>query len=593
MCRPSFRRLSALLALLPPLTSHSAEVHFFGGSESAPELINYTVGTDLLWGNGYLGEGIIIANVEAGHFWSGHEVFERFGAGGAPLAPSLFVNAAPGDTELGEIDFHATMVAHVLAGGGNSVDTPDTYSTGAMGMAPRATLWSGAIATSFDKTVENAGSFEITDESFRTPYVAFFRGADSTGNVRADVINSSWGFDDPGYQAAETRTITGLAAENPAVAAVFSAGNSGYGVNQVGGPASSPNVISVGSLGGAEWLTPSTFSSGGPVAFYNPATETLVPEARSAVHISAPGEKLFLAAYRQHTGGLEPVLIQDGIDDPAANRYFVADGTSFSAPVVAGGIGLLKEVARTHFPADEVPDQLQAALDTRVIRSLIMATSLRTVGWDNGQHLTPGGAILTTQAVDYLAGAGAFNVARAALVYVNGTADVPGLGGGTNLQPSGWDFGAVSLGGNNDYFIDLTGVTDASELIVSLNWFVSDSFNAATGETSYGSFADLDLEVWSVSFGDNPGSLLAASRTRYDTTEFLRFAIAPGARYALRVRFDQFVYNFVGPTPGDVSYGLSWVTSSIPEPAAFALFLGLASFSFGLRRRPRHCSFKS
>src|SRR5690606_5079135 len=105
------------------------------------------------------------------------------------------------------------------------------------------------------------------------------------------------------------------------VAAVFSAGNSGYGINQVGGPASSPNVISVGSLGGADWLTPSDFSSGGPVAFYNPATETLIPEARTAVHISAPGENLFLAAYLQRTGGLEPLLIGEDIDDNSTDLY--------------------------------------------------------------------------------------------------------------------------------------------------------------------------------------------------------------------------------------------------------------------------------
>jgi len=577
------------LCLLHAQPGLAANLHFLGGVDTAPELVNYVVGTDLLWGSGYWGEGVIIANVEAGHFWSGHEVFQRSGAGGTTLAPYLFLNAAAAGSELGETDYHATMVAHVLAGG-NSADTPDSYTTYGIGMAPRATLWSGAIATHFDKTVENAGSFEITDESFRTPYVAFFTGQNTaTAGARADVINSSWGFDDPTYQAPETRTITGLAAANPMVAAVFSAGNSGYGVNKIGGPASSPNVISVGSLGGADWLTPSSFSSGGPVAFYNPATQTLIPEARAAVHLSAPGENLFLAAYLQRSGGLEPLLIEANLDSSADDLYFnfSASGTSFSSPVVAGGVGLLKEVARDHFAGAANSERLGAALDTRVIRSLIMASSVRTTGWDNGQHAGPGGALVTTQALDYRSGAGAFDVSRAALVYVFGTTDVPGLGGGTDLQPSGWDFGAVNLGETTDYVIDLQTVLGPSELAVSLNWFVDDSFDVATGETTYGSFADLDLEVWSVSFGDNPATLLATSRTAYDNTEFLRFAIAPGARYALRVRFDHFVYDLDPAANLSVNYGLSWTTSSIPEPSAFSLVAGLAALGFGLRRRSR------
>jgi hypothetical protein len=581
--------LATGLCVLHAQTGRAADLHILGGAPTDPVLVNYTVGADLLWNSGYLGQGVIIANVEAGHFWSGHEVFQRFDAGGAALPAPIFINADPAGSELGEIDFHATMVAHVLAGGSNTAALPDSYTTYGIGMAPRATLWSGAIATSFDKTVENAGSFDISDESFRTPYVAFFTGSNpATGGARADVINSSWGFDDPTYQAAETRTITGLAAQNPSVTAVFSAGNSGYGPDQIGGPASSPNVISVGSLGGAQWLTPSDFSSGGPVAFYHPGTQTLMPGERAAVHISAPGENFFLAAYLQHSGGLEPILVQEGIDEPASDLYFnfTASGTSFSAPVVAGGVGLLKELARDHFSGEANVERLGAALDTRVVRSLIMATSLRTEGWDNGQHTSPGGPLVTTQALDYHTGAGAFDVSRAALVYALGTADVPGLGGGANLQPSGWDFGSVTLGGTNDYFIDLSGVIEPSELAVSLNWFVDDSFDIATGETLYGSFADLDLEIWSVSLGDNPTTVLAACRTPYNNTEFLRFPIAPGGRYALRVRFDQYVYN-LDLADNDVGYGLSWATSPIPEPASFTFIAGLAALGFGLRRRPR------
>lgn len=581
--------LLATLGLLSPQTSRAAQSLYYGGSEDNPVQIPSLVGADWLWAYGYLGEGIVIANVEGGHVWLDHDVFQRFASDGSPI-PTLLVHAPAGDTELGEHDYHATMVGHILAGGKNSDVDPDTYLLATLGMAPRATLWSGAIATSFDKTLDNLGAFDISDESFLYPYVAFFTGTNPvTNGARADVINGSWGFDDPTFQDRNARIITGLAAANPDVAAVFAAGNSGYGVDQVGGPAYSPNVISVGSLGGPDWLTPSTFSSGGPIGFYDPILDIVIPASRSAVHISAPGESLFLAAYLGYTGSLEPALIDQEIEETfTADLYFAftPQGTSFSAPAVAGGIALLKDVANTHFPVAGNPGQLQAALDTRVIRSLIMATALRTEGWDNGQHVHTDGSILTTQAVDYRTGAGAFNVLRAAELYVIGTADVPGLRGGSDLAPFGWDFGALGLGEHNDYVIDLGAVTIPVELIVSLNWFVSDTFDLLSGETAYGSFADLDLEIWSVGFGDVFDTLLAASRTAYDTTEFLRFPVAPGARYGIRITFDRYVYDFDG-TGALVGYGLAWVSNAIPEPSAFAMLTGGIVLAIVLPRRRR------
>ena len=574
------------------LAEVAPSLHILAGDQNAPTFINYAVGAELLWSNGYFGQGVVIANVEAGHFWSGHEVFDR-SALGITATPALQINATPSESEpeLGEVDFHATMVAHVLAGAKTVVDpltSAVSLTYAGAGMAPKATLWSGAIATHFDKTVENAGSFSISETgvSFRTPYVAFFNG---TLGGRADVINSSWGFSDPSQEAEETRTLTGLAAQNPSVAGVFSAGNSGYGVDKVGGPASTPNGFSVGSLGGTELLTPSSFSSGGPIAFYNPATAALIPAARAAVHLAAPGENFALAAYLQPTGGLEP-LLSAGTISSANDLYFTFNqsGTSFAAPVVSGGLALLKSLARVEFaqPVGVPNERLEAALDTRVLRSVTMATALRTTGWNNGQSIASGGFLLTTQALDYRTGAGAFDVSRAAIAYVLGTADVPGIGGATGLAPTGWDRGSVTLGASTDYTIDLSTLLAPSELVVALNWFSADHFDVSGGVT-YGSFADLDLEVWSVSAGGAFDTLLAASRTDYNTTEFLRFTVAPGERYGLRVQFDRFVYNMDGTSLTDPTlYGLAWATSAIPEPASFGLFLSaFAIGGFGMRRR--------
>ena len=572
-----------VLCLLPATPVFSAETHLLGGLQSDPFFINDAVGTDVLWNAGYYGAGVVIANVEAGHPWSGHEVFDRT-ALGLPATPARLVNApaSADEAELGESDFHATMVAHVLVGAKTVVNPNNSISLtlAGAGMAPLATLWSGAIATRFDKTLENLGSFEISDTSFRTPYVAFYEGGPQG---RADVINSSWGFEDPSARERETRIITGLAAQNPSVATVFSAGNSGPGPNTVGGPGSSFNVITVGALGGPAWLTPSDFSSSGPVAFYNPATASTTPAARAAVHLAAPGENFALAAYLQPTGGLEPAL--GGFVTGANNLYFTfsQSGTSFSAPVVAGGIGLLKEVIRT--PSFQLPQN--EALDTRVMRSVLMASASRTEGWDNGQHSSPGGALVTTQALDFRTGAGRVDLETAAYVYALGTTDVPGDAGGNSLDSLGWDFGRIDLGGVNNYTLDSFTGSAALEFTVALNWFTADTFDSVTGVTTYGSFANLDLEVWSVSLNGSFDTLLAASRSNFNTAEFLRFGASPGERFGLRVHFDDTVYDLDGTPGGAVAYGLAWATTVIPEPAAASTWLGLLALVTSNARKRR------
>lgn len=591
---PASALLAALaLALASAPLAPAAQNHLLSGTQENPVFLNSTVGTDLLWGSGYYGEGIIIANVEGGHVWSGHEVFNRSAIAAAlgitlPASPAVTVNIAPATAapEIGEVDYHATLVGHVLVGATTIANGDGSVSltTLGAGMAPLATLWSGAIATHFDKTPENAGSFEISPESFRLPYVEFFTGAT---HGRADVINSSWGGPDASATSDETRTITALAAQNPLVTAVFSAGNSGPGTDTLGGPGSSFNVITVGSVGGADGLTPSTFSSGGPVSFYNPATLATIAAARAAVHIAAPGENLALAAYLQPTGSLEPLLTPETITTDN-NLYFVfsASGTSFSAPTVAGGVALLKNVIKTFPYAFALPQT--EALDARVMRSVMMASATRTTGWNNGQTPTgPGGSLLTTQALDFHTGAGRLDVGQAALLYVSGTADVPGLGGGSALQPDGWDYAAISVGEVNDYTLDLDSLTQTFELTVSLNWFVADHFDALTGTVSYGSFANFDLEVWSLTTGGDFDVLLAASRSLYNNTEFLRFLLSPTSDIGLRVRFDGLVYDFDGLSGGDVGYGLAWMTTAIPEPASAATWTAAGVLLLVTLRRRR------
>jgi len=543
------------------------------GNFSSPEIVNYVVGAQRFYDSGYFGQSVIIANVEAGHIWSGHEVFDRSGFG-LPNSPALSYNATSNPVtspELGSVDYHATMVGNVLAGTGDLHN--GSLSLLGMGMAPFAALWSGAIATSWDHTPANIGSFEISEESFLAPYKAFFEGALGS---RPDVINSSWGFDDPAARAGENRILDALAAANTTVAFVRSAGN--------GGPTAAPgtgfNGITVGSLGGGAdarpFLRASDFTSGAAADFYNPGTGVTVTGVRAAVAIAAPGEDFALAAYLQKTGSLRDYWTTS---DPTNDLYFVnQSGTSFSSPVVAGGVGLLKDAAH----GDANLSGRAEAFDTRVIKSVIQAGATETTGWNNGQQLVSG-VVKTTQSLDYAVGAGRLDLDKAWTIYADGTTDVPGATGGA-IAADGWDFGTVSAGAPNDYFFNLAFSGD-TQLTISLNWFVDDLFDDATGTASYGDFANLDLEVWSVVNGAFVQEV-ASSESLYNNTEFLRFVVGGGS-YGLRVTFGGTVYNLDGASSSE-SYGLAWDAVAVPEPAtwgasATVLLLGLIL----LRRRGR------
>lgn len=106
----------------------------------------------------------------------------------SPPAFNTWIN--PTAAAINEIDYHATTVAHVLAGSGYIPDNGGAYTYAGLGMAPEARLVSGGIATSFSSDVNSLGSFDISTESIIAGYKEFFRG---TNVGKLDVINSSWG----------------------------------------------------------------------------------------------------------------------------------------------------------------------------------------------------------------------------------------------------------------------------------------------------------------------------------------------------------------------------------------------------------------
>ncbi len=533
------------------------------------DFVNSVVGWNDFFLSGFRGGTSSIGILEAGQAWFGHEVFVR--PPGLPAAFTTWTNTASGAAN--QIDYHATTVAHVLAGSGNLPASVNDYTIGdlaRLGMAPEARVVSGGIATAFSSDPGNVGGFSVSTESLVAGYKEFFRG---TNVGKLDVINSSWGGSGDGAaNSIDSLSIDGLAWQNPSTAHVISAGNGGTA--QVGAPGNGFNNISVGSLGGTNYNTPSSFSSNGLADFYNPVANTTILASRVAVDIAAPGEDLYLAAYLGNSGSIGaalPALVQDPIP---ADRYFLSlSGTSYSAPIVAGGVALLKDYARVVSPIT-TPDYF----DTRTIKSVIMAGSDATVGWNNGQNQFN----VTTQALDTTTGAGELDLIDAANIYLGNTRGSSTITGGI-VGASGWNLTTTNLAQNMDFVFDAP-FTTASSITVALNWFGVRGFD----DLSFGSdiaFANLNLEVWKLDDLGGFATMVGASQSIYNNTEFLRInALDPG-KYGMRVVFPGMIYDSTNSINSE-TFALAWSTVAIPEPSTAIFSVVGLFFIVRIRRHP-------
>ncbi|MEM1331189.1 MAG: S8 family serine peptidase [Planctomycetota bacterium] len=533
--------------------------------------INALVGADALYELGYTGSRAVIANIEAGHGWADHETLGH-------IAQFIHDQSLESFTQIGEVDYHATQVMHAI-GGRLGTDPNEGVD---LGIAYGAELWSGAVAVEFidDPDREFDSGFRTSRDSVAYAYRT--AAIDGVNGRTADVITSSWGFENPNGVDFTSASMDAIAFETGKTV-VFSAGNSGPGPNTVGAPGSAYNTIAVGALGGDEDPTPynrvSVFSSRGPNDFFDPITGEIIEGARAAVDISGPGQNLFLAAYGGFTGGHRYGLFDptNGDDD----LYWTnSAGTSFSAPMVAGGAGLLIDVAYDRFAENE------RARDGRVIKAVLLTGAEKTSGWDNGQAMDGAGVIRTSQSLDYNVGAGRMDLADSFGVFTSGTTDVDtgvrGEGGSYEVARSGWDFGTVVDGVQERYTI-AESLLRGETLTATLAWFVDYSWeydrDQGVDDLRFGRFSNLDLELWRMDQAGENGELIAMSESLYNATEHLHIVLPENGLYELRVTFAGELYDFVG---GDSEqFGLAW-TVAVPAPASMTL---LAAGLFAARRR--------
>lgn len=286
----------AKIAINAANTNNTSSKIDYGKGENQAKMINI----DYLHSQGYKGEGIVIAILDAGFYnVNTLAMFDSLRNDGRLLGYKDFVLP---NNNLFKESTHGMSVASTIVG-----NMPGKL----VGTAPKASVW---LLRS-----EDANSEFIVEED---NWIAAAEFADSVG---ADVINSSLGyttFDDPAqdHTYSELDGNTTRAARGADMAAAKgiivcnSAGNSGNGYwHYIGTPADADSIICVGAVDENREIA--SFSSYGPSSD-GQIKPTVCAQGKNTVVVSSSG------------------------------NITISNGTSFSSPVMAGAVACLLQANR-------------------------------------------------------------------------------------------------------------------------------------------------------------------------------------------------------------------------------------------------------
>ena len=302
-------KLAAKLAALPGVSAVRAEKVYplvkpvpmakvLDEVQPAPEWGVAKIDAPGAWAEGITGQGVVVSSVDTGVDFTHEALVAHYRGNNHDGSfshdynwwdPTGICGGEPCDNA-----GHGTHTMGTMVGGDLGGPLPD------IGVAPGAE-WIAAKGCEdlgcSEGSLLSAGQFILAPTDLE--------GNDPDPSKRPDIVNNSWGNDDPNdhfYQA----TVEAWRAAG--IIPVFSAGNAGPGCSTAGSPGNVAEVISVGATDSKDLVA--EFSSRGPS-----------PSGKVSPNVAAPGV--------------------DVVSSIPGGGYEALNGTSMAAPHTSGAIALM------------------------------------------------------------------------------------------------------------------------------------------------------------------------------------------------------------------------------------------------------------